>query len=123
MEHSWRPVVAGILDIISGVGILLVCFCLMLAGYYSYMIGGPNSSWLPALLYAIGILLVLAAILAITGGIFCLRRKRWSLALAGAIAALFCCLIFGIISIILTVLAHSEFKQVLIAQASQNSLS
>ena len=122
MQHSWRPVAAGVLDIISAVSMLFVCSCLMLAGYYSYMIGGPNSSWLPTLLYIIGILLVIVAIIAITGGVFCLRRKAWNLALAGAIAAFFCCFIFGIISIILTVFARSEFKQVPIAQTSEVSI-
>ena len=120
MEYTWRSATAGILDIISGVGMLFICFCLMLAGYYFYMIGGPNSSWLPTLIYSIGILLVIVALLAIIGGIFCLRRKRWGLSLAGAIAALFCCFIFGVISIILTMLAHSDFRQVSPAQPSQS---
>jgi len=128
MEYTWRSATAGILDIISGVGMLFICFCLMLAGYYFYMIGGPNSSWLPTLRYSIGTLLVIVALLAIVivallaiiGGIFCLRRKRWGLSLAGAIAALFCCFIFGVISIILTMLAHSDFRQVSPAQPSQS---
>ena len=122
MEHTWKPAVAGILDIISGVGMLFVCFCLMLGGYYASMIGGPNSQWLPALLYALGILFIVVAIIAITGGVFCIQRKVWGLALAGAIAAFFCCFLFGAVSIALILLARSEFGQGLIAQAPENPL-
>lgn len=32
MEHYWRTATAGILDIISGVGMLFICFWLALGG-------------------------------------------------------------------------------------------
>ncbi len=39
-----------------------------------------------------------------------IKRKAWGMALAGSIAAFFCCFIFGIISIVLIALGHNEFK-------------
>jgi hypothetical protein len=109
MEHSWRSVTAGILDIISGVGMLFVCFWLVVAGGITSMVGNVPQ-WLPGFLFAIAVPFAILALLAVVGGIFSIKRRFWGMALTGAIAAFFCCFMFGIISIILTALSRSEFK-------------
>lgn len=109
MEHNWRSATAGILDIISGVGMLFVCFWLVLAGGIT-SVAGNVPQWLPGFLFALAIPFVLLAILAVIGGIFSIKRKAWGMALAGAIASFFCCFFFGIISIILITLSRSDFK-------------
>ena len=110
MEYSWRSATAGILDIISGVGMLFVCFWLGLAGGIVQVVGGDVPQWVATMLFAIAIAMAVVAILAVLGGIFCIWRKAWGLALTGAIAAFFCFFFLGVISIILTAMARSEFK-------------
>lgn len=110
MEHYWRTATAGILDIISGAGMLFICFWLALAGGIVGVLGSDVPQWLSPALFAVAIAMAALAVLAITGGIFCILRKIWGLALAGAIAAFFCFFLLGAISIALTALARSEFK-------------
>ena len=109
MEKTWRPLTAGILDIIAGVGMLFVCFWLILAGGITTVMGNIPQ-WVPGLLFGLAAPLSILAILAAIGGIFAVKRKMWGLSLAGAIAAFFCCFVLGIISILLTVLSHNEYK-------------
>jgi len=109
MENSWRTATAGILDIISGVGMLFVCFWLVLAGGITSVVGDVPQ-WLPGFFFVLSVPLVILSILAAIGGIYSIKKKHWGLALTGAIASFFCCFIFGIISIILTALSRSEFK-------------
>ena len=109
MDRPWRPLTAGILDIIAGVGVLFVCFWLVLAGGITSIVGNVPQ-WVPTLLFGLAIPFALLAILSVIGGIFAVQRKAWGLALAGSIAAFFCCFIFGIISLILVSISHPEFK-------------
>jgi hypothetical protein len=109
MERSWKSLTAGILDIVSGVGMLFVCFWLVLAGGILGVVGGDVPSWVSALLFGLAGPFAVLAIVAVIGGIFCIRRKIWGMALAGSIAAFFCCFLFGIISIILVSTSRSEF--------------
>ena len=109
MEKTWKTLTAGILDIVSGVGMMFVCFWLAVAGGITGVV--PNAPvWLPGLLFSLAVVLVVVAIIAVIGGIFAINRKAWGMALAGSIAAFFCCFIFGIISIVLTAVGHKEFK-------------
>ena len=88
-EKTWKPKAAGILDIICGVySIIIVYYALILNPRFEYAIVEIYGrlilyySWLAGL-----ILIFIAGTLAIPGGIYALRSKRWRLALAGAIAA------------------------------------
>jgi hypothetical protein len=109
MERPWRPLTAGILDIVSGVGMLFVCFWLVLAGGITSVVGNVPA-WVPSLLFGLAIPFALLALLAVIGGIFAIQRKVWGLALAGSISAFFCCFILGIIALILVAVSHHEFK-------------
>ncbi len=48
--------------------------------------------------------------LALTGGIFTLQRKRWGLALAGAIVAILPFSLLGMAAIVLIILSKNEFE-------------
>lgn len=85
MEKTWKPTTAGILCIIAGI-IVAVPGIVVLAS--NELLGAPS---------------IVPGIIAIIGGIHALRRKRWGLALAGSIFALFgpagFLLIFGLLAV------------------------
>lgn len=110
MESNWRSITAGILNIVSGVGMLFVCFWLLLAGGVTSFVGSDVPAWLPGFIFAFAIPFAVLSLLAIIGGILSVTRKSWGMALTGSIAAFFCCFIFGIVSIILIAIGRSEFK-------------
>ncbi len=58
---------------------------------------------------AIGFFFMLVSALAIVGGIFSIRRRRWGLALAGAIAATSVFFYCGVPAIIFVSMGRSEF--------------
>ena len=109
MDRSWRSVTAGILDIIAGVWALCWVFVLALGGGITSIISSVPQ-WVPALLFGLAVPFALLALLAVIGGIFAIQRRGWGLALAGSIAAFFCCFILGIVSIILLAISRYEFK-------------
>jgi hypothetical protein len=51
-----------------------------------------------------------AAALAIVGGIIALRRRKWGLALAGAIAAIFTSGVLGILATVFVSISKKDFK-------------
>ena len=110
------PTIAGILDIVAGiVSFIGLIFVLVGVSILAYTEGiGPSMGIPGALIFAIAaifaILSIIADILAIVGGIFALRRKRWGLALAGYIAAFFASILLGIAAIVFTVLSKKEFE-------------
>jgi len=95
---TWKPTVAGILDIIAGAigvisGLGLVSFPLLEEDI------------------AIGVLLFVFGVIAIIGGLCALRRRVWGLALTGAIFALWPgLLILGILAIVWTAMSRQEFE-------------
>ena len=121
MEKTWKPIVAGILDIISGVpslvGVLAMIITIVVTGSAAMDIPGiviPRMQAIPAFVPVIVSIiagaLAFIGILAIVGGIFALQRKNWGLALAGSIAAFFPWSLLGIAAIVLTALSKDEFE-------------
>ena len=102
---TWKPIVAGILSIISGavavlvgIGVIVrVDFARRMVWHWRWEIAG-----------AVALVLGLVAI---AGGICSLKRRIWGLALAGAICALFPphVAVLGILAIIFVALAKGEF--------------
>ena len=73
MRKTWKPTVAGILDVISSVGFLGY----IIAAYFGYEDKSFLAfTWLPL------------TIPALVGGICALRRRIWWLALAGSVLSL-----------------------------------
>jgi uncharacterized membrane protein YozB (DUF420 family) len=113
MGKTWRPTTAGILNIISGAMGIIGGFALLLAikGFLTItpaMIAsgfGIDLSIIPRL----GALILTLGIIALVGGIYAIKRRKWGLALAGSILALFTGAILGLLSIIFVSLGRKEF--------------
>ena len=106
MNKKWMPIVAGTLTIIIGLS------------YFIYI-------WFMWRYWP----LVVPSIFAIVGGVYAWERRKWPIALAGSISALFTLLfmnsimrdyrsewfwaltLIGIAAVVLTVLSKKEFKQ------------
>jgi hypothetical protein len=122
VQKTWKPIVAGILDIVGGalsiLGSIGVIIGIMF--FIPVTIVGPGpvpelDRWLiPGVLETIlviaAVFLLIVGILPIIGGIYALQRKKWGLALAGSIAAIFGSTIMGILATIFTAMSKDEFE-------------
>ena len=114
MQKTWKPTVAGVLNVIAGVfgligGLVLVFLGSAGSAFFScFNIG--MLPWAPLTFFlGTGISLLVLGILALIGGIYSLRRKVWGLALAGSIATVLFSQILGILAIIFVALSEEEF--------------
>jgi hypothetical protein len=120
MEATWKPIVAGILNIITGIINLFGMFVVI--GLLTAFGGGILSIiriadmmpiWLSGMVH--GVLIIMAILLAVLsslpliGGIYAIQRKVWSLALAGSVVAILSIPPLGIVSTVLVSLSKSEF--------------
>ncbi len=134
MEKTWKPTTAGILTIIEGAMSSAFGIGVIVAGMGVGILGSLDwSSWIEewagaygpgtadiqsmvtailgvssTVLIAIGIVLLVVGIIALVGGIYAIKRRRWGLALAGAILSLPG--IMGILAIIFVSLGKKEFE-------------
>ena len=116
---TWKTKAAGVLAIVSGV--LAVSQWVTVAVLEVMALG-----WLPmgtlaglgAVVAAAFTIAIGAGIVAIVGGVFALKRRRWRLALAGSICAIFSVVFLPILvnvplaiaAIVLVVLGRGEFE-------------
>jgi len=116
---TWKTRAAGVLAIVSGV--LAVSQWVTVAVLEVLALG-----WLPmgslaglgAIVAAAFTIAIAAGIVAIVGGVFALKRRRWRLALAGSICAIFSVVFLPILvnvplaiaAIVLVVLGRGEFE-------------
>ena len=107
-DGTWMPLAAGILDLVAGIPALIIGILFLadaeVPGWLSGIAG------VGVIMAAIGVPLIIFAIIAIVGGVFALRKRIWGLALAGSIFALFCAWILGIPAIVFTVMGKKHFK-------------
>ena len=127
MVKPWMPVVAGLLNIVSGALGVVVGLCMSLrglaftaaqtaqgvaprvphAGAYPHM---PHL-FFPGMGIAFGIALLIIGVLAILGGVYALRLKAWGLALAGSIASVITGPDIGLLALIFIVLGREDFRK------------
>ena len=116
---TWKTRAAGVLAIVSGV--LAVSQWVAVAVLEIMALG-----WLPmgtlaglgAVVAAAFTIAIATGIVAIVGGVFALKRRRWRLALAGSICAIFAVVFLPILvnvplaiaAIVLVVLGRGEFE-------------
>ncbi len=120
MEATWKPIVAGILNIITGVINLFGMFVVI--GLLTAFGGGILSIiriadmmpiWLSGMVH--GVLIIMAILLAVLsslpliGGVYAIQRKSWSLALTGSVVAILSIPPLGIVSTVLVSLSKNEF--------------
>ena len=119
MEKTWKCTVAGILNIIAGVlsliGFIGVVVAISVVG--SPLVWRFAPEVLPSMLGIVQVFLIImavftavASVLPFLSGIYALKRKRWGLALAGSVAAIFGIAPLGIASTIFTALSSEEFE-------------
>jgi len=113
MNKTWKPIVAGVLDIASGaLSLVSVFFIAQFGGFW----------------FGVAILFGITGILAVIGGLYAFKRRGWRLALTGAIAASLSIVpifiivtiatqlewrlfsILGIAALVLTLLSRKEFR-------------
>ncbi len=120
MEKTWKPVVAGILAIISEAVGLIAVLGLSIAIFVTGGRAIPGTEavplFVPSLLTGIAATLVVFSVLSLVGGVYALQRKLWGLVIAGSAAAIFASipllggLPVGIMATILTALSKGEFE-------------
>ncbi|MFC1971427.1 hypothetical protein ACFLV0_05850 [Chloroflexota bacterium] len=120
IRRTWKPTVAGILDIIAGVLSLLGFFGVLIA-IIAIGSGAPffwgfapevvpfGVSLAQTILITVAVFLAILGILPLLGGIYGVQRRKWGLALAGSIAAIFGTFILGILATIFTAMSKDEF--------------
>jgi hypothetical protein len=119
-EKTWKPTVAGILNIIVGslrliavFGIIIAIIVINATSYWSYSIEGDvypmTIEALVGILIVVAVFLAVAGILSLLGGIAALQRKWWGFALAGSIASVFGPVLLGIPALIFTAISKDEF--------------
>ena len=115
VQKTWKPTVAGILDIVIGAGgLVLVIFLIigiMITGG-AFDIPGIDAipTFVPWLLALIAVLATAFNVLVLLGGIYAIQRKKWGVALAGSIAAFIVSNVLGVVAIIFTALSKDEFE-------------
>ena len=122
MKRTWKPVVAGIINLVVGVFTLLGMFivALIIVGVSGGLLAISRiyeliPVWLSGILQGfsiiIAILLIIVSVLPIAGGAYSLQRKNWNWALAGSIVAILSSAVLGIISTVLVSLSKNEFEK------------
>ena len=132
MQKPWMPVVAGLLDIVSGAmgvaaGLCMTLRVLGLRATHAAAGAAPGVAprvsphagtfpqmphmFFPGMGIALGIALLVIGVLAIVGGIYALRLKAWGLALAGSIGAVITGPVIGLLALIFTVLGREDFQK------------
>lgn len=120
MKLTWKPIMAGILDIVGGaIGMVGGLYIVGLTSLFQvlredfHMSSDFLRSWEQAVssLIAVPFIFVFFGIASIIGGVYSLQRRIWPLALVGAISSCVVFPFFGLPSIIITALARDEFNQ------------
>jgi hypothetical protein len=117
MAQTSKATIAGVLDIVAGIsglvgGVPLLVIALVGSGVLGTL---PDPELHPlaiiplAMFLPLSLLCFLSGFVAIAGGIAAFNRRRWGLAIAGSIAAVFGFFPIGIAAVVFTILAEPEF--------------
>ena len=120
MKNTWKPMVTGILCIVSAASGALAVLGLIIATFVTsgLIIDGTENipKFIPTLLISLAIPFAISSALSLYGGMNALKRQKWGWVLAGSIASVFSSiplvggLPVGIFAIVLTALSKEEFK-------------
>ena len=112
MEKTWKPMVAGILNIVTGAFAILSVIGLVISIVVigSDIVGPEVPDFVATVLWIITIPFFIIGVLAIIGGISSIRRKTWGVALAGAIATTVYWFFVGILTIVFLAQSKDEFE-------------
>ena len=103
MNKTWKPIVAGILEILAG--LVTLASALIILQMLLVMVGPPwkwHVELLEFIIRLLGLLIpfiaVFIGIVSMVGGVYAIKRRRWRLAFVGAICTvpLFFSTLFGL---------------------------
>ncbi|MFC1940249.1 hypothetical protein ACFLXO_06155 [Chloroflexota bacterium] len=101
MHKIKKPIVGGILSIVSGASFTVVALIILRA----------NLGEIPLLGFVIALAYIfIGGIMPIVGGISALKREQWKLALAGSIGAIVGIIFFAVPVLVLIVMSKNEFE-------------
>ena len=127
VKKSWKPLTAGILNILTGAMSILKAIGLIIAitavDIWPFLMDAVPPQDLPfvapvisTILIILLVLSIVGAVFPIIGGVFAIQRRRWGWALAGSIISIFggfpmgIASIMGIVSTIFVAMAKDEFE-------------
>ena len=114
-KNTWMPTTAGILNIITGFIAVPLVTLFIIPSFLPSLFSGEEGFVLSIVsFYLLPVMIIIGVpsiIISIVGGVFCLKRRRFGWALAGAICSIILLLVPGLVSIILTVQSINEFKK------------
>ncbi|MDD5590902.1 MAG: hypothetical protein PHY18_03125 [Dehalococcoidales bacterium] len=141
MERTWKPKTAGVLSIIAGVIEVIFGALIIQVGGILGSLGGDWGNWLDYIgglgdfsgwgdfgmipgiedimssvlagMLIFGVIVLVFGIIAIVGGIHSIKRRRWGLALTGAILSfpfIPVGAILGLLAVIFVCLGKKEFE-------------
>ena len=103
MGKTWMPTVAGICNTITGVFGLI-------GGLGLLFTSGVLRDVIPLNTTLLAVVLILIGIVATTGGVYALTRRRWAVAVVGSVFASVFLFFLGIPAIIFTALSKNDFQ-------------
>ena len=112
MEKTWKPTTAGILSIVAGAFSVFGSIVPIMIGIIGCgVLGCLGLACIGGLVAGLLAVPLILGIVAIVGGVYALKRRLWSLALAGAICALFGpWFVLGVLAIIFVAMGKGEFE-------------
>ena len=119
MKLTWKPIMAGILDIVGGaIGMVGGLYIVALTSLFRVINQAfPFDTaflqkWeqVVSSIIAVPFIVVFIGIISIIGGVYSLQRRIWPFALAGAISSCIVFPFFGLPAIIITAFARDEFS-------------
>jgi len=123
MEMTWKPIAAGIINIVVGVFTLFGMFivAVILVGISGSMLAISRiadlmplwmSGFAQFVIVIMAIFLIIVSALPLIGGVYSLQRKNWPWALTGSIVAILSSALLGIASTVLISLSKNEFQKI-----------
>jgi len=114
MERTAKPTVAGIFMIVSGalsiIGAIIFVVGIGFATTFLEATPGYDAALMSGLMVFWAIIGIIVSLVTLVGGIFCLRRRLWGLALAGSILSVMQIFFLGIPALILVAMSKQEFE-------------
>ncbi|MFC1993071.1 hypothetical protein ACFLV3_04610 [Chloroflexota bacterium] len=121
VRRTWKPITAGILNMISGAlsasGVIGLVTAIVADDIQKDILDSCPPEYLsfvepllPTILIILLLLAIIAVIFPVIGGVFALQRMKWGWVLAGSVIAIITALPLGIASTIFVVMAKREFE-------------
>ena len=121
MEKTWKPISAGILNIISGafgaLSVIALIIVIVAIDTWKFLVTVTPLEDLPfvasiinAVLITLLVLSIMHTVFPVVGGVFAIKRRKWGWALTGSIIAILVAFPLGVASTIFVAMSKDEFE-------------